>query len=201
MKKIKLVIPLFICMLLVACEEEKANTKDNELSASVHASTEDISYKQAVAEADLIVEVSIQKMQGVIEGGNNIIAKTKFEGQVNNVYTGSKKVTDTISILQEGKNGMEIENYPLFEPGENYILMLMDSGDGKTYWIKGQLNGTYLIEDKSTLKFGKQEVTLPEKKDISDVEASIIEKQKETGGNSQILDTAKFKKQIQNDVE
>ncbi|MBC1335143.1 hypothetical protein HCJ13_05945 [Listeria booriae] len=201
MKKIKLVIPLFICMLLVACEEEKANTKDNELSASVHASTEDISYKQAVAEADLIVEVSIQKMQGVIEGRNNIIAKTKFEGQINNVYSGSKKVKDTISILQEGKNGMEIENYPLFEPGENYILMLMDSGDGKTYWIKGQLNGTYLIEDKSTLKFGKQEVTLPEKKDISDVEASIIEKQKETGGNSQILDTAKFKKQIQNDVE
>ncbi|MBC2117103.1 hypothetical protein [Listeria booriae] len=64
MKKIKLVIPLFICMLLVACEEEKANAKDNELSASVHASTEDISYKQAVAEADLIVEVSIQKMHG-----------------------------------------------------------------------------------------------------------------------------------------
>ncbi|MBC2173330.1 thioredoxin family protein [Listeria booriae] len=203
MGKIKLVIPLLLFIFLVACENEKANTKevfDNPLKASVNTTIENLSYEQTIEEADLIVEVGIQRSQGIIEGGTNIIAKTKFEGRINKVYEGSRKINDTISILQDGKKGMEVENYPLFKSGETYILTLMDSGNGKTYWIKGQTNGTYMMGNRSMLKFGKKEEDLPEKEDTGDAEHNIIEKQKETNGNSQMLDSSKFKTKLQNDI-
>lgn len=203
MGKVKLLIPFVCFIFLVACGNEKADTQkedDNTLKASVHTSIEDVSYEQAIEEADLIAEVSIKKIQGIVEGGNNIVAKTKFEGRIDKVYAGSKKDNDTISILQEGKDGMEVEDYPMFKPGEKYILMLMNSGDKQTYWIKGQVNGTYLVEEKSILKFGEKEEALPEKADKNTIEASIKEKQEETDGNSQILDTKLFEKQLESDV-
>ncbi|MBA3927269.1 hypothetical protein [Listeria rustica] len=96
---------------------------------------------------------------------------------------------------------MEIEDYPLFQSGETYILMLMDSGDGKTFWIKGQVNGTYFVDGGTTLKFGDTEPSLHEKKDISDLDEAIIEKQEETANNSQVLDTETFQAQLEKDVK
>ncbi|KGL43734.1 hypothetical protein DUK53_14670 [Listeria sp. SHR_NRA_18] len=204
MKKQKICILMLSCLVLVACGKENAEetTKPNsELKANVHTSIEDVTYDQAIKEADLIAEVKIGKVNDIVEGGNNIVAKTKFEGSIEKVYAGNKKNDEAIYVLQEGKEGMEIEDYPLFQSGETYILMLVDSGDGKTFWIKGQVNGTYFVDGDATLKFGDTEPTLPEKKDISDLDETIIEKQEETANNSQVLDTEAFQLQLEKDVK
>ncbi|SQC59003.1 hypothetical protein [Listeria newyorkensis] len=144
MKKMRIIILSLCCFALVSCGDEDTNSKpsgSNELKASVHTSIEAVTYNQAIKESDLIAEVQIAKKSDTISGGNNIVPKTKFESKIKKVYAGDKKNQDIIDILQGGQEGLEIENYPLFQSGETYILMLMDSGDGQTFWIKGQVNG------------------------------------------------------------
>ncbi|WP_430536634.1 hypothetical protein [Listeria rocourtiae] len=202
MKKLTIIFLSF--SILVACSKEPAketSKSNNKLEASVHTSIEDVTYDQAIKEADLIAEVKIGKLKEIVEGRDNIVAKSKFEGTIEKIYAGKKKTNDPVYILQEGKNGMEIENYPLFESGETYILMLMDSGDGKTFWIKGQVNGTYFVDGDTTLKFGDSESALPEKENTKTLDQAIIEKQEETANNSQVLDTEAFKMQLEKDVK
>ncbi|EUJ52174.1 hypothetical protein DFP96_10894 [Listeria rocourtiae] len=79
--------------------------------------------------------------------------------------------------------------------------MLMDSGDGKTFWIKGQVNGTYFVDGDTTLKFGDSETSLPKKEDIKNLDKATIEKQEETGNNLQVLDTEAFKTKLEKDMK
>ncbi|EUJ52175.1 hypothetical protein [Paenilisteria rocourtiae] len=60
MKRLKMTILFLSCFILVACGKENAEetTKSsNKLKASVHTSIEDVTYNQAIKEADLIAEV------------------------------------------------------------------------------------------------------------------------------------------------
>ncbi|MBC6309056.1 hypothetical protein HCJ66_05765 [Listeria sp. FSL L7-1582] len=202
MKKQKICILILSCLVLTACGKEKAeeSTKpNNELKASVHTSIEDVTYDQVIKEADLIAEVKIGAINNIVEGGNNIVAKTKFEGSLEKVYAGNKKNNEAIYVLQEGKDGMEIEDYPLFQPGETYILMLMDSGDGKTFWIKGQVNGTYFVDGDTTLKFGNSEPGLPDSK--NNLNSALIEKLENFNNKVQVLDTIDFREQLDKDLK
>ncbi|MBC1474969.1 hypothetical protein HB852_10100 [Listeria grandensis] len=202
MKKVRIMILSLSCFALVSCNEEdtKGNSnRNNELKASVHTLIEAVTYNQAIKESDLIAEVRIGKKSDTISGGNNIIAKTKFESKIKKVYAGDKKNQDIIDILQDGKEGMEIENYPLFQSGETYILMLIDSGDGQTFWIKGQVNGTYFVAGNTTLKFGNSEPSLPKKK--NNLDSAVIEKLENFNNKVQVLDTIDFRERLDKDLK
>ncbi|MBC1456829.1 hypothetical protein [Listeria newyorkensis] len=203
MKKMRIIILALCCFALVSCADEDTKSKpgeSNELKASVHTSIEAVTYNQAIKESDLIAEVQIAKKSDTISGGNNIVSKTKFESKIKKVYAGGKKNQDIIDILQDGQEGLEIENYPLFQSGETYILMLMDSGDGQTFWIKGQVNGTYFVDGNTTLKFGNSELGLPRNNGRSKLGMLITKKQKEMTSNFQVLDTSALKEKIEKDA-
>ncbi|EUJ22558.1 hypothetical protein PGRAN_13061 [Listeria grandensis FSL F6-0971] len=94
---------------------------------------------------------------------------------------------------------MELENYPLFQSGETYILMLIDSGDGRTFWIKGQVNGTYFVAGNTTLKFGNSEPSLPKKK--NNLDSAVIEKLENFNNKVQVLDTIDFRERLDKDLK
>ncbi|WP_149024202.1 hypothetical protein [Listeria cornellensis] len=202
MKKMRIIILSLCCFVLVSCGDEDTNSKpsgSNELKASIHTSIEAVTYNQAIKESDLIAEVQIAKKSDTISGGNNIVPKTKFESKIKKVYAGDKKNQDIIDILQDGQEGLEIENYPLFQSGETYILMLMDSGDGQTFWIKGQVNGTYLVDGNTTLKFGNSELGLLDSK--NNLNSAVIEKLENFNNKVQVLDTIDFRERLDKDLK
>ncbi|MBA3927270.1 hypothetical protein [Listeria rustica] len=112
MKKQKICILILSCLALAACGKEKVEetTKpNNELKASVHTSIEDVTYDQAIKEADLIAEVKIGAVNNIVEGGNNIVAKTKFEGSLEKVYAGNKKKMKLYMFYRRGKMGWRLK--------------------------------------------------------------------------------------------
>jgi hypothetical protein len=94
------------------------------------------SLKEAVEEADLIVDVTIKEWLGQSEKG---FETTFYKTQVNNTFKG--EMFDTVTIKQAGNSNQRIYIFPLFETGDRMLLFLKKSNADEENKMYGDCYG------------------------------------------------------------
>lgn len=139
-------------------EESLETTKRSE---QIKALVMSYSIDEAVKKSDLIAEIVIKNK---VEEFDKPSPQTAFSAEVNNVLKGNLEKGSIINVLQDGNTTISFNGTPMFQPGESYVLMLMEAvglDNDNTYWILGAETGIYqVVTDQTLMKWQKSEETL-----------------------------------------
>lgn len=132
-------------------------TKKNK--SKIHAIIETHSFSEALEISDVVAKVKIIETVTELDEPS---AKTIFHAEVTKKYKG--EIGETINVMQEGNSKVEFNGTRLFEPGEEYILTLMETTGieiENTYWILGAETGIYeVLDNDAVVKWAKSDAQL-----------------------------------------
>lgn len=170
-------------------------TDDTSEIGVISADLEVFEFDEALAKADLIAHVEVVEM---MEEVNDPSPKTIFRADVIESLKGQSELSEIV-VLQQGNSHSIFHDNALFEPGENYILFMMETRGldlEESYYILGEETGMYKLIDQSTaVKLSLKDEQLKEI-EKTDTNNSMLEEK--TRYERQILHQDKLKELISN---
>lgn len=191
---------LLVNMLAITATVSLNQEQDSDTEMRISASRETYSLEESVEDSEAVLKVKIGNTIAEIKEGG--FPQTVHEADVIETLKGN--TSEKIKIIQDGTKSVPVDDNPLFEKGETYILVLKEADStieyDNAYWITDEY---YVNKDTAVEIFPKSDnesMDLPKQRN-SEISRAAKSKINELSFNPDVVETDELVEKIEEVTE